>query len=869
MITSADPSYRSRQHFLQLLLTNSKLSAARFAGFVGFASRHAAWPSTNFHIFAANCSIAHCEIRNGPSKEIYIHARRAMGLLVEGSPLDWDEALDWLAHVRAHGIDQFLHIYQRVKDIEGDALKWGDELEYGVFKLDARTRVPRLSLRGAEILAQLRAKEAKYTGGDAESGGCNWVPEYGAWMIEGTPHVPYGGFTSDLRKVEPNMRLRRARLLELLHEDEIAPTVTAFPMMGVRDFTVPPTEVLGPVAMSSYVSDDVINPHPRFATLTRNIRKRRTRKVDIRVPLFKDVYTKAMLLEEKATWNAEKSRPQYESKRVLSDDESASTGTDDSFSPTGLNGSHHYHLHTHAGEDSDKAAELAKSPSTQALDAFADDEELPSRRKISISHSVEQAEPYPGFIHMDCMAFGMGMCCLQVTFQAKNIGESRHLYDHLGVLSPILLALTAATPILKGRLADTDVRWATISAAVDDRTPQELGVAAVPQDAETRAKYAKMAGGGAKRLPKSRYEGISTYICNHKHGADPHTSTDKYNDVDVPYDEQSYATLTASGVDRLLALHISHLFIRDPLVIYQQRLHLDNTTETDHFENIQSTNWQTVRWKPPPAPVSANDGGVGGAPHIGWRTEFRSMEIQLTDFENAAFSVFVALLSRVILTFDLNLYIPLSRVDENMEAAHRVNAVTDEKFYFRCHLAPPEDGDCGAQKSGAQTPCDLHEDPDRCEPMTIAEIMLGKGTYFTGLIPIVYAYLDYIECDDATRKVVTQYLCLIAKRATGELPTAATWMRRFVRAHPDYAHDSVVSSAIAYDLLRECQDIGEGVKQCPELLGEIKIEPVRGSAAYQVPLKSEGVEASMRQKLLERYINRTTTASSVCATCTQ
>uniref|UniRef100_K3X2U0 Glutamate--cysteine ligase n=1 Tax=Globisporangium ultimum (strain ATCC 200006 / CBS 805.95 / DAOM BR144) TaxID=431595 RepID=K3X2U0_GLOUD len=138
-----------------------------------------------------------------------------MGLLVEGSPLDWDDALDWLEHVRSHGIDQFLHIFKRVKDIEGDVLKWGDELEYGVFKMDAHARVPRLSLRGAEILAQLREKEDKFKGHDGSNEGCNWVPEYGAWMIEGTPSVPYGGFTTDLRKVEGNMRLRRARLLEL------------------------------------------------------------------------------------------------------------------------------------------------------------------------------------------------------------------------------------------------------------------------------------------------------------------------------------------------------------------------------------------------------------------------------------------------------------------------------------------------------------------------------------------------------------------------------------------------------------------------------------------------------------------------------
>lgn len=80
-------------------------------------------------------------------------------------------------------------------------------------------------------------------------------------------------------------------------------------------------------------------------------------------------------------------------------------------------------------------------------------------------------------IYMDAMAFGMGSCCLQITFQAKNITEGRRLYDQLSPLGPIMLALTAATPIYKGFLADTDVRWNQISQAVDDRTPEELGEA--------------------------------------------------------------------------------------------------------------------------------------------------------------------------------------------------------------------------------------------------------------------------------------------------------------------------------------------------------------------------------------------------------
>ena len=86
-------------------------------------------------------------------------------------------------------------------------------------------------------------------------------------------------------------------------------------------------------------------------------------------------------------------------------------------------------------------------------------------------------------IYMDAMAFGMGSCCLQITFQAKNITEGRRLYDQLSPLGPIMLALTAATPIYKGFLADTDVRWNQISRAVDDRTPEELGEAVSSSEA--------------------------------------------------------------------------------------------------------------------------------------------------------------------------------------------------------------------------------------------------------------------------------------------------------------------------------------------------------------------------------------------------
>ena len=59
-----------------------------------------------------------------------------------------------------------------------------------------------------------------------------------------------------------------------------------------------------------------------------------------------------------------------------------------------------------------------------------------------------------------------------IFFQACNISEARVLYDQLAVMSPIVMALSAASPIYRGYLCDVDCRWNVISSAVDDRTDE-------------------------------------------------------------------------------------------------------------------------------------------------------------------------------------------------------------------------------------------------------------------------------------------------------------------------------------------------------------------------------------------------------------
>jgi len=80
------------------------------------------------------------------------------------------------------------------------------------------------------------------------------------------------------------------------------------------------------------------------------------------------------------------------------------------------------------------------------------------------------------------------------------------------------------------------------------------------------------------------------------------------------------------------------------------------------------------------------------------------------------------------------------------------------------------------------------EDNNDFDLMTLGEIINGKsseeagesGDCFPGILPLVHAYLDLIECSGATRDVLNCYLDLVRLRASGELQTAAQWIRGFV-----------------------------------------------------------------------------------------
>ena len=59
------------------------------------------------------------------------------------------------------------------------------------------------------------------------------------------------------------------------------------------------------------------------------------------------------------------------------------------------------------------------------------------------------------------------------------------------------------------------------------------------------------------------------------------------------------------------------------------------------------------------------------------------MDIQLTDYENAALIVVLGMITNVLNHYDVDFFMPISMIDENMKRAHERDALLARKFYWK------------------------------------------------------------------------------------------------------------------------------------------------------------------------------------------
>ncbi|KAI9293221.1 GCS-domain-containing protein [Neoconidiobolus thromboides FSU 785] len=584
-----------------------------------------------------------------------------MGLLTTGVPLEWDEIVPYSKLIKERGIQQFISLYKRNSSRKNDVLTWGDEIEYFVVKMNHFKKQAYLSTISHELLPVLQQEEEEGLKSGSNFDTC-WRSEFAKFMLEGTPGGPYSGQLNGLLQVEKNMRTRRIRVLSELEENQTVLTVSNFFSLGsdnVKHLDIDSSLDNNVYTQSSYLPDKMIHPHPRYASLSKNLRLRKGSKATFQLPIYRDINTPKALL--------------------FSQDQSA--------------------------------------------------------------------------LELDTVGFAASCCCLQVTFQLPSFEAATFAYDAFIPIAPIFLALTANTPMMKGYLANMDTRFNYLKNLIDCRRSDE-------QD------------------QKSRYDSCSLYIGENSY------FNQQFNDINLQQDSELKETLQKAKIPENVSHHLATIFNNDPLIIFEENITEFDPTDNSHFENIQSTVWQTVRFKPPTPDAK-----------IGWRVEFRPMEVQLTDFENAAFAVFINLLLRAILKFRPNFYMPISKVDENIDLACKRDAIKTEVFMF-----PNNNG--------------------KLAKFNINRIMNG-GNNIEGLIPLVQRYLKEEDIEMSLNTKLQSYINFISDRSKGKLMSGANFLRQMVLNHPDYLKDSKLNDTINYDLIQMIDKLGKGYYNlAPQLLGK-------------------------------------------------
>ena len=279
--------------------------------------------------------------------------------------------------------------------------------------------------------------------------------------------------------------------------------------------------------------------------------------------------------------------------------------------------------------------------------------------------------------------------------------------------------------------------------SVDDRTEEE-------QDKSSN-----------KFIYKSRYSPAYSYISENEYVCDFHNDYPK-----LPIDKDIYEKLLTEEFSKRLAVHISNLLVRDPLVIFDQRINIEDKSDRTHFENFNSTNWNSLRFKPPR--IEDQD--------VCFKVEIRPCELQLTSFENAAIMTFCLIYSRMVFFKDLNFIIPITKVDENFERAHKMDSIEKEKFYFRIDGVKNFNKESKLIENkflshGNGIPKDyLNEDFNNqgIKELSLEEIICGsEKDNFCGLLSLMFDFIKEKIEDEEMKKISFLHLKFLEARVKG------------------------------------------------------------------------------------------------------
>ncbi|KAM0677821.1 hypothetical protein BDAP_001672 [Binucleata daphniae] len=713
----------------------------------------------------------------------------------------------------------------------------------------------------------------------------NLTVEFASYMIESTPAKPHNSDFIDLKKVEECMLFRINTIKDELQKrvnNSFPLLMTCYPKLGKYDSFYNANDNFGDrakkleykVTRSMYFPDNAITDHKRFFSFVRNIINRRGRKVEGYIQIMESENHEVAGNGEKCEVNknvANSERCEVAANTTAKDNENAECKNNnkrvclDNSKEADIKINEQESLCT---ESKNIIDDIHKNKT--AIKELLVEEKEDSEFESALENDTKVLQNH---IRIDSMGQGMGCCCLQLTLQASEISEARMLYDMLGSLCPLFLRLTRATPLSQGKLLNTETRWDMLVFSVDCRTNEERGCEykiSGEKDIATNEKHSdekasvNTSDNENMIISKSRFSSIDMFISTDAR------NLDCYSDLQVKIHQEGYKILKKSGVDEKMAKHVASLFIRDPILVYkndekvtlekkdgeisQQAMgnipqtdkeaesgHLNTATTspqivnemtsivneptqsppsdvffTDDFENIQSSNWRSMRFKLP----SQN----GNLKESGWKVEVRPMEIQPTAYENSSYCVFVILLSKAIIKYNLNFYMPLSLIDENFRKA---NLFYNKENEYKENKTPKNtNGDENANStcSNIKIPKDkaifyyrenIYDDGIAViKEGTIEEIFLGTEKY-EGIFNVVKKYVK----EHGSENDVAKYLDFIEKRCKGDYLSISDFIRKYVINHKMYKSNANASEEVLNDLIDEMKKITQN-NNCEHLKNE-------------------------------------------------
>ena len=141
-----------------------------------------------------------------------------MGFLtVMGYVMTFNEYKTHINCYKKAGLLQFANLFKKYKDINipKEKLHWGEEIEYHLYSFREDENLVLISCDAPAILKKYSELEEA-----GEKFDFKMLPEFGSWMLEATPNLPYGAYSEgeNLLVSAKSIKLRRSQLQKILDD---------------------------------------------------------------------------------------------------------------------------------------------------------------------------------------------------------------------------------------------------------------------------------------------------------------------------------------------------------------------------------------------------------------------------------------------------------------------------------------------------------------------------------------------------------------------------------------------------------------------------------------------------------------------------